>query len=81
MHIHHNLNIDDELHYHKWIVPEVFFTITLSDPVCLILNWPFPGLPAAGLEAVQGQKHRSSSLVHNKTAANKEEQREFLQGS
>lgn len=75
MHIHHNLNTHGELHYHKWTVSEAFFAITPSDVVSLILNWPFPALPAAGLETVQGQKHRSSSLVHNNTAANKEEQR------
>lgn len=75
MYINHNLSTDDELHYHKCTVSEVFFAITPSDPVSLILSWPFPALPAAGLEAVQGQKHRSSSLVHNNTAANKEEQR------
>lgn len=54
---------------------EVLFAIIPSVPVSLILNLPFPTLPAAGLEAVQGQKHRSNSLVHNNTAANKEEQR------
>lgn len=75
VHINHNLNTDGELHYHKCTVSEVFSAITPSDPVSLILNWPSPALPAAGLEAVQGQKHRSSSLVHNNTAANKEEQR------
>lgn len=75
MHIHHYLNTDGELRYHKWTVSEVLFTITPSDSVCLIFNWPFPALPTAGLEAVQDQKHRSSSLVHNNTAANKEEQR------
>lgn len=78
MHIHHNLNTDGELHYHKWSeVSEAYFSVTItpSDPVYLFLNWPFPALPAAGLEAVQGQKHRSNSLVHNNTVANKEEQR------
>lgn len=80
-HIHHNLNTDGELHYHKQnevseaYFSEVLFAIIPSVPVSLILNLPFPTLPAAGLEAVQGQKHRSNSLVHNNTAASKEEQR------